>query len=33
MIDGQIKTPELDDMFPFLSEDELMRARMSPNAN
>ena len=31
MIDGQIKTPELDDMFPFLGEEELFRARMSPN--
>ena len=33
MIDGQIKTPELDDMFPFLGEEELLRARMSPNEN
>ena len=33
MIDGQIKTPELDDMFPFLSAEELLRARMSPNEN
>ena len=33
MIDGQIKTPELDDMFPFLSAEELLRARRTPNEN